>query len=167
VSDLSEYYLNSRSDVVSLDLIEFSHPGFSQTYRIVRNAREGVTVDLSPSELAVPFEYFPARVENIGARDDLDSGVRIEIADLGEVIPGEIDNVQAANLGAIKPTVRFWAYRSDDLSAPMFGPIILDVPSINFTEQGAAFEARAPTLNSTKTGERYTLVRFPMLRGFL
>jgi hypothetical protein len=32
-----EYFLNSKSNVVYYDLIEISHPNFSQTYRKVRN----------------------------------------------------------------------------------------------------------------------------------
>ena len=67
----SDYFLNSRASVVQLELVELTHPNFTQPYRIVRNAADGITVDLSPSELAVPFTYYPARVEQLGARDDL------------------------------------------------------------------------------------------------
>jgi len=164
---ISEYYLGSRSNVVQLELVEVSHPDFTQAYRIVRNARDGVTVDLSPSELAVPFDYYPARVEQIGARDDLDSGIRMDLGDVGEVVPEELDAVSEAGGFMVKPMLRYWTFRSDQLDAPIFGPITLEVPSFSFNEEGTSFEAKAPALNSTKTGERLTLDRIPMQRGFL
>ena len=163
----SDYFLNSRASVVQLELVELTHPNFTQPYRIVRNAADGITVDLSPSELAVPFTYYPARVEQLGARDDLDSAIRMDLGDVGEVVPEEIDAVALAGGFMTKPAVRYWTFRSDQLAAPIFGPIHLEVPSISFNDDGASFEARAPTLNSTKTGERLTLDRVPMQRGFL
>lgn len=163
----SEYFLNSRSNVVQLELVELSHPNFTQAYRIVRNARDGVTVRLSDAEPSVPFVYYPAKVEQLGARDDLDSAIRMDLGDLGEVVPDEIDAVAEAGGFMTKPAVRYWTFRSDQLTAPIFGPILLEVPSISFNDEGASFEARAPALNSTKTGERLTLDRIPMQRGFL
>jgi hypothetical protein len=163
----SDYYLNSRRDVVQLELIEVSHPDFTKDYRIVRNARNGVTVNLSNSEPNVRFDYYPAKIEQMGARDDLDSSIRVDIGDLGEVIPGEVDAVAEAGGFMTKPTMRYWAFRSDQLNNPIYGPIDLEIPSISFAEEGASFEARAPSLNSAKTGERWTLDRIPMLRGFL
>ncbi len=166
MSDYSEFFLASRANVIQLELIEFSHPNFTKTYRIVRNSPDGVTVDLSPSETAVNFDYFPARFQSLGSRDDLDSGLRIDIGDVGEVVPGEINAVAAAGGFRTKPVVRYWAFRSDNLASPIFGPISLEVPSVSMTEEGASLEARAPAMNATRTGDRYTLDRFPMQRGF-
>lgn len=163
----SEFFLNSRRDVVQLELVEVTHPNFTQPYRIVRNAPRGVTVNLSADEPQIAFTYFPARVSQQGARDDLDSSIQIDLGDLGEVIPGEVDAVREAGGSMTKPALRYWAFRSDELAAPIYGPIALEIPSISFSEEGASFEARAPTLNSAKTGERWTLDRIPMLRGFV
>lgn len=162
-----DYFLNSRSSVVQLELIEVTHPSFSKAYRIVRNAADGVTVDLSPSELAVSFDYYPAQVSSLGAKGDLDAAIRVELGDLGEVIPEELDLVRADASFRIKPSVRFWAFRSDDLTGPILGPLELEVTEFGFNSDGARFEAKAPSLNTIRTGERYTLDRFPMLRGFL
>lgn len=163
----AEYFLNSPSSVPQLDLIELSHPNFSQSYRIVRNAPLGVTVDLSTSETDAAFIYYPVKVAQLGARADLDAGVRIDLGDLGELIPEEIDAVSLAGGFATKPSLRYWTFRGDDFSAPIYGPIVLEVPSITLTAQGSSFDASAPALNSTKTGERETLTRFPMLTGMI
>jgi hypothetical protein len=167
MSAYSEFFLNSRASVVQLELLEVSHPDFLQTHRIVRNAAAGVTVDLSDDERGVHFIYYPAQVSSTGARDDLDSAIRVQLGDLGEVLPAEFDAVDAAGGFLIKPRVRYWVFRSDALSNPIFGPLNLEVTTFSFNSQGSSFEAQAPRLNLNRTGERYKLDRFPMLRGFL
>lgn len=167
MSRWSEFFLGSDVVVVQLELIEVTHPNFLQAHRFVRNAGEGVTVDLADDELAVFFQYYPARVTSLEARDDLEAAIRVELGDLGEIIPEELDEVDDAGGFLTKPQVRYWVFRSDDLSEPVFGPLRLEVTTFNFNQQGAAFEATAPHLNVTRTGERYILDRFPMLRGWL
>lgn len=167
MSAYSEYFLNSRSSIVQLELVEITHPNFTQPYRIVRNARDGITVDLADDEQGVEFEYFPLRVEPQGARDDLDASIKVDLGDVGEVVPAEVDAVAEAGGFLTKPAVRYWTFRSDQLGAPIYGPLHLEIPSFSFTPEGSSFEAKAPSLNSNKTGIRYTLEDFPMLRGFL
>jgi hypothetical protein len=172
MSDLSDYFLASRRDVAGLELLELTHPDFTKPYRIVRNPVDpqdltGVTVDLSPTEQDVRFDFYPARFKGRGARDDLDYQINIDFGDLGEILPSELDAVAEAGGFMIKPTVRHFVFRSDDLSAPMLGPIVLEAPTVNFDGTVSTVDARAPSLNTTKTGERYTVERFPMIRGFL
>jgi len=96
MSDYSEFFLNSKASIVQLELIQIKHPNFSKDYNIVRNASNGVTVLLETEEL-LNFEYYPARISNNGNREDLDFGLKIELGDLGEIIPDELDNVSNAN----------------------------------------------------------------------
>lgn len=167
MSRYAEFFLASRADVVQLDLIEISHPDFSQVYRIVRNAVDGVTVNLGPGEEAAFFQWYPIGLSAIGATDDMDAALRIEFADLGEVIPEELDRIDEAGGWLIKPAVRYWSFRSDDLTAPLIGPLELEIGEMGGNDTGTGFEARAPQINASRTGERYTLDRFPMLRGAL
>ena len=166
MTDYSEFFLNSASSVVELDLLEISHPSFTQAYYVVRNHTAGVTVTLETAASQF-FTYYPLRVTRLAARDDLDQTLRIDIGDLGELVPAELDEVAADDAFDVKPTVKYRSYRSDDLTAPLSGPITLEVVTFNFTREGCSFEARAPQLNVNKTGELYTFDRFPMLRGFL
>jgi hypothetical protein len=165
-SSALEYFLSSRRDVVALELLEISHPAFTKVYRIVRNAGEGITVTLETSEVA-DFDYYPAAIVELGDQRDLDAGIRIDFGDLGEVIPQELDAVNAAELMDVKPVVTYRVYRSDDLSAPMIGPVDLEATTFSFKKEGASFEAAAPYVNRIKTGETYNVTRFPMQRGFL
>ena len=166
MSAYSEFFLNSPSSVVQLELLEISHPDFTQTYRVVRNAVEGTTVTLEDDSSAT-FSYYPLRITPVGIRDNLDFGLRVDLGDLGQVLPDEIDAVTDADGFGEKPTVIYRTYRSDDLTAPLFGPLTLKVTSFSFTREGSTFEAQAPSISVSSTGELYKLDRFPMLRGFL
>jgi len=75
--------------------------------------------------------------------------------------------VRAAGTFLIKPTVKFRVYRSDDLTAPIYGPFLYDIPAVVLTREGTSFAASAQSLNVVTTGEYYTTDRFPMLRGML
>jgi len=166
MSNYSEFFLNSRSSVVQLELVEITHPNFTKVYRVVRNAVQGVTVKLETGANAT-FDYYPLRIENNGDRDDLDQSFTFTLGDLGDVLPKELDAVALGNGFGEKPRVVYRTYRSDDLTQPLFGPINLEVESFAFNRDGSSFTAKAPSLNLNKTGETYTLERFPMLRGFL
>ncbi len=168
MSDYSEYFLGGRIDTRAYELIEITHPDFTKPNRIVRNSdyAQALTVDLSPSEQDVEFVYYPAAIQQLGARDDLDTGIRMDLGDVGTIVPDEMDAVAEAGGYTEKPALRYWLYRSDNLTSPMYGPLHLEIPTFAFNSEGASFEARPPTLNSTKTGERLTTDRIPMQKGF-
>lgn len=161
-----DFFLNSKSSVVQFETIELSHPNFSQTYRIVRNHAKGLIATLEDGSPA-SFEYYPLKIDRNSNEDDLDDGIKIELGDLGELIPTELDLIASANGFITKPVLKYRTFRSDDLSAPMFGPIQLEIVEFSFNKTGVKFEARSPRLNIHSTGELYTIERFPMLKGFL
>lgn len=161
-----EYFLNSDRSVVRFETMEFSHPAFTQTYRRVRNARDGITVQLENGQPAT-FDYYPMQITELSDQADLDTGVRIDFGDLGEVLPRELDASYDADDMVTKPAVVYRTYRSDDLSAPMVGPLHLQATTFSFRREGASFEANAPYVNNTKTGETYNLTRFFTVRGYL
>ena len=162
-----DFFFDSQASIAELELIELSHPNFSQTYYVVRNAIKGVTVTLETGTVQL-FEYYPLAIEASTVREDLDYIIKMKFGDLGEVIPKELDLLAgAANGFQTKPLLLYRTYRSDELTVPMYGPLRLEVAEFNFVKDGAEFEAKAPLLNINRTGEVYTLDRFPMLRGFL
>jgi hypothetical protein len=91
----------------------------------------------------------------------------MDFGDLGEIIPAEIDAVKAADNAKELPKFIYRTYRSDDLDNVLYGPVVLETKSFNFTREGCSFAARAPSLNIRRTGEGYALPRFPALRGLL
>lgn len=165
-ADLNAFFFNSPASVIQLELLEISHPNFSQTYRIVRNAVAGVTVTHEDASVK-NYVYYPARIKANGAKDDLDSSIQIDLGDLGDTFPNEVDRIASANGFGTKPIVKYRTYRSDDLSQPLTGPLTLEVKQFSHNGDGLSFEASAPRANVNKTGETYSIDRFSMLRGFL
>lgn len=167
MSQYSEFFFNSASNIVALETLQISHPSFSKTYYIVRNAINGITAYLEDGVTMVTFDYYPLQIKQTGATDDLDQTMQIDLGDLGEIVPMEIDRAFAAGTMTTKPTLVYRVYRSDDLTAPMDGPFRFEITSIGSQGGSSSFTAEAPRLNSSRTGEIYTIDRFPMLAGFL
>lgn len=167
MSDYSQYFLNSASSVVQLELLEITHSQFTQPYYIVRNNPDGIEVTLEDGVTVRQFEYYPIQIQPLGVQDDLDQSLRIDLGDLGEILPVELEAV-SKNYGFLeKPKVVYRTYRSDDLTSPLYGPVNLEMIDISFQNDGCSFEARAQGVNINRTGELYRFARFPMMRGFL
>lgn len=166
MSAYTEFFLSGLRSAVQLELLEISHPNFLHTYRKVRNARKGVTVTLEDST-SKTFDYLPMKLTNLGTRDDLDSGVGVSFGDLGKIIPKELTRIKEEDGFDTPPTVKYRTYSSNNLTAPLFGPINLEIKTFSTKREGCSFEAKAPQLNYSATGMLYKLDRFPMLRGAL
>lgn len=161
-----EFFLNNSGGIIQFELLEISHPNFTKTYYTVRNATDGLTVTHENGDV-IEYWYYPLKITSLGARGDLDQGFQISLGDLGEVLPTEVDAINSANGFNIKPTVKYRTYRSDNLLAPLFGPLIFEVQTFSFTREASTFEAKAPRLNINSTGELYKIDRFPTLRALL
>jgi hypothetical protein len=166
VNPYAEFYLSSPSSLVMLECFEISHSDFSQTYRIVRNNTLGCTVKHEDAQSYV-YQYVPTKITASSCQNDLDYTLRIDFGDLGEILPLELDRIQAGDGFQEKPKIVYRTYRSDDLTSATFGPIDLEVKSFTFNKTGCSFEASAPTANSHATGLIYNLTDYPMLRGLL
>lgn len=164
--DYVGFFLNAGRSVIEFETLEISHLSFSQTFYLVRNRPGGLEAKLETGE-EVEFVYLPLRIRPMAERGTLDFGISVDFGDLGDIIPDEIDRVIADDAMQVRPVLRYRTYRSDDLSGPMYGPIRLEIPSISRKREGATFDAVAPFLNLSKTGEIYSTTRFTPLRGFL
>lgn len=162
----AEFFLGSTSDTVQLETFEISHSAFSKVYFVVRNSTSGLTATLEDGR-DVFFEYYPLRIRQSGVRDDLDFGMSVDLGDLGEILPEEMERVRQADKFAEKPQSIYRAYSSADLSTPLFGPLLLEIKRLNTAKEGASFEAQAPSINVNTTGEIYHLDRFPTLISFI
>ncbi|MGG4580344.1 hypothetical protein ACLPHZ_17860 [Alcaligenaceae bacterium Me47] len=164
-----DFFFKARRSVSRIEGLEISHPSFSRSFFLVRNPNPWMKRQALGHGGGVvrEYEYLPMRMQPKDTRGDLDFGMRVDLGDLGEIIPSELQRVIDAGTSHIKPTVIYRAWRSDKLSEPMIGPIVLQADEISRTRDGSSFEAVAPYLNLTRTGEAYTVDRFWMLRGFL
>lgn len=161
-----EFFLNAKAELIQFECVEISHPNFSKVYRFVRNNTDGLTVTLETAATAT-FDYVPIKISQNEMVDDLDYGFKFELGDVGELLPLELDRIAANDGFLIKPVLKYRTYRSDNLANVMFGPIVLEVTELSFNKTGVVFDAKAPELNTSRTGEIYTIARFPGLRDFL
>lgn len=161
-----DFFLKRKVSVGGLDTIELSHPNFSQVYYLTRNHLKGFVANIDENT-QVTFNYCPMRISKSAIKDDLDASVEINLGDVGQYLAKEIQNVEAVNGFEIMPTLIYRVYRSDDLSRPLYEPIVLEVDDVKYTREGSLITAKAPSLNVVGTGEKYDLKRFKMLKGVL
>lgn len=164
--DYVQYFLNSQSSVIQYETLQINHPNFSKPYRLVRNATAGLWLTNENAQVFF-YTYMPMRITGNGVRENMDYGIKVELGDLGEVIPLELDNISIGNGFMTKPAVIYRTWRSDDTSAPLYGPINLELTSFSFDKTGCVFEAIAPAININGTGDVYKFDQFPMMRGFV
>jgi hypothetical protein len=161
-----QFFLNSSSNIAQLETIEISHPNFKNSHYAVRNHMKGITAKIETNE-EIYFQYIPMEITENDSKGDLDYSLTIKFGDVGEFLPFDLDSIVIADGLFVEPTLIYRAYRSDDLEAPIFGPITLKIKNFAFDRYGAIFNAHADRANSQKTGELYTINRFPMMRAFL
>lgn len=115
MSDLADFFFSAAPSVVRYQLIELSHPNFTQTYRLVRNATEGVYVKHEGSSVPTFYTYMPMRIDEIGSDNSLDQSMDVTFGDLGSILPFEIDLISNANSMGTKPVLTYREARSDEM----------------------------------------------------
>lgn len=168
-TDYAEFFLASPPNITQLECVEIFHTNFSQVFRLNRNSLVPITVTQTAGFFTGDFEYIycPMTVSPLSSSTDLDQTIKITFGDLGEILPAELDLVSAAGGFFRKPIMTYRTYRDDDLTQELFGPIILEIQSISFNQDGATLDCKPPVANRARSGEVYTVDRFPMLEGTL
>ena len=161
-----DFYLKGNPNDALLQLIEVTHPAFSKVYRYVKNAVDGVTVT-HENGVDYWYEYSPLSIKKSKSSDDLDQSLDIGVGDLGLEFPLEIDRLRASDYSQQKPSLHYREYLMSDLTKPMLSILNLEVTDYHPKSNGALFTCRAKQLNLSKTGEVYTLDKFPTMRGFV
>ena len=160
------YFLQGNPNDVLIQLVEVSHPSFSKVYRYVKNAVDGVTVT-HENGIEYWYEYSPLTIKKSKSSDDLDQSLDIGVGDLGLEFPLDIDRLRQGSDYNIKPKLNYREYLMSDLTKPMLSILNLEVTDYRPKKTGALFTCKAKQLNLSKSGETYTLDKFPSLRGFL
>lgn len=154
------YYLTAKKSEILYDTIEISHPVFSQTFRLVRNCRRGLTAQ------GENYEYCPMSLKRTGSSASLEQTMELTIGDTGKIIYTEYRQVVKLDGMRQKPSCIYRGYRSSNLNEPIYFAK-LEMSDMILVPNGMQATISAPVTNATGTGERYTEQRFPMLREFL
>lgn len=164
--NLTEYLLDSSPAIVRLETLQISHPAFSKVYYVVRNAYKGISATIEDSTVKT-FEYYPFEILKSTETADMDESYQIRFGDLGEVLPMELDRVNALGLIDSEVTVIYRQYTSDDLTTQLGNPVTLYATSFDFSQDGCQFVIEGKNIKDGKLWQIYTLNQFPMLRAFL
>lgn len=160
-----DFYLSSSPNVAILECFEISHPNFSKTHLITSSDCFGFEA-LDENGILKKYDYLPMGFNGSAMTTDLDYAIQISTGDLGEILPKELDLIDAADGWDVYPVVVYRAYRSDRLDRPMRGPIELELSNYTYNNTGMAFKAEAPDIKSSATGEIFSFERFQTLYGF-
>lgn len=167
VAELLKFYLGSLKETAMLEFVEIKHSALSKVWRITKNFPEGITVKHEDGA-AYAYEYWPLALSFDGRKVDLDSGLRLDLGDLGTLMPQEIDNIIRAGGIGEKPVMLYRIYSSDNLDEPLSGPVSFEIHSVSRNAEGSSIEAKAPLINTSGTGLIYTLDGpFEPLRDYL
>lgn len=160
MSDYTSFFLNASGAVVPLECIELSHPSFSKIYRYVKNDEDGITAG------GASYTYQPMSIKRNNVTNDLDQVVSVTFADMDDELIKEIMKIRTGANSKVRPEFVYKVFRDDDLSAPMIQLQTLEIATVSKDSTGLiTFDAKAPELNSVRTGLVYTFEDYPLLKG--
>lgn len=157
--------LDQSSGAVGLvESIEVTHPNWSEALRYVVNSSEPLILTHEDGQV---FEYKPTvlTVERGSDQENLDQSIKVSVGDLGQQIPDLIDRVYLDDV-PILPVLNYRAYLTGIYSEPSFVDKGLLIENVSRSYKGSTFEANAPNLNDSGTGELYVASTDPSLKGF-
>ncbi|MBN6526639.1 DUF1833 family protein [Acinetobacter pittii] len=164
-NEYAKFFLNRKVDVYQLECIELSHPSFLNTYRVVRNDDRGVYVKHKEGSGQFYYEYLPLTIQRSGMLGDLDQTLTVSVSGLGDILPDEFERVLEGQYADVKPTVNYRLYSSDNLNTPIHYLLGLQLAGVSMNNKAVTFKAESPRLNTSKTGDIFSLDRFSGLKG--
>ncbi|MFA2969370.1 DUF1833 domain-containing protein [Acinetobacter pittii] len=164
-NEYAKFFLNRKVDVYQLECIELSHPSFLNTYRVVRNDDRGVYVKHKEGSGQFYYEYLPLTIHRSGMLGDLDQTLTVSVSGLGDILPDEFERVLEGQYADVKPTVNYRLYSSDNLNTPIHYLLGLQLAGVSMNNKAVTFKAESPRLNTSKTGDIFSLDRFSGLKG--
>jgi hypothetical protein len=161
---LTAFVLDGPASAAYAETVVLSHSAWSKEYRVVRNVIKGCEARLEDDSV-VEFEYYPLAVRLPVSRSGLALDLTVELGDLGEVVPSELDRVRESGRTLERPVLTYRAFRSDALlDGPIVGPWRLEVYSVAVTAGLSVLSARTRASSPARTGLTYTRRLFPTLR---
>ncbi|MFZ3193754.1 MAG: hypothetical protein WA154_11195 [Moraxellaceae bacterium] len=162
---LREFLASAPQTKYAIQQVSISHSAMTQAYHLWTEPFAGTVSD----ELGAPLTVSGANniaIKTPGSPDHLDQSFEITLStvDSSNTFRDEMALIPLDTTEQILVVYR--EYLSDDLTEPM-ATVQLQVETIAYNRGAAVITAVSPRLNLTRTGELYTLKRFPTLRGLL
>jgi len=162
MANQNNFFLTDTSAVRKVDTIELNHPDWTVPFYFQNEWIDEDMIATNEDAVTVTYQYQLFEVDRGNVMADLDQGVSITFADYIDELKNAINS--ADHMKAI--TLKHRMFRDDDLSSPLDFIQTLQVLKVNNDSNGVVtFEASAEQLNSVKTGDVYTINKFPSLKG--
>ncbi|MDF2419182.1 hypothetical protein GWP85_16955 [Acinetobacter beijerinckii] len=159
MADYTSFYLDGSGGIVPLECVELSHPSFPKVFRYVKNDSDGIVAG------GQSYLYQPMSIKRNNVTNDLEQTLALTIADMDDELAESVHGIRTSAYPNVKPECVFKVFRDDDLDTPMTQLQTLEVPTISKDSTGlVTFDAKAPELNSVKTGKNYSIEDYPLLR---
>jgi hypothetical protein len=162
-SRLKTFLASAPQTIHPIQTLEISHSAMSRSFHLWREPYEGMTY---ANGVAMAMEPCNVEIKLAGSEGHLDQvfAIRISTVDDADTLRNELDRIPIATLEKIRVIYR--EYLSDDLTEAQ-ATAVLQAESISYSIGAANISAVSPRLNTTRTGELYSLKDVPTLRGFL
>lgn len=164
-TELRRLLVSARRGVAEVEGISISHSAWSQTIHVTPSIHPGFTAQLETSEV-VEFVYCPALIKRSSQQNNLSQRFELTIQDLNEIIAPLVDQIPLDSDEKPQILIRSFVYEDGGVGAVQDGPYRLKADSSAMVTEGFKTTATPRNVNSSGTGRRMTIQRFPMLRGF-
>lgn len=148
--------------------IEIHHPDFSETLRFVRDYEDQTltlesTAPRDPST-AVLFTALSMEIKEPGETQDVEQVLQVSLGAVGNEVQDQVDQITTGN--TFEPIELIYRkYYSGDIGEPVL-VIQLSCSVLQFNGYSSvSFTAEDVDFANSRSGELYTLERFPTLEG--
>lgn len=169
--ELKEIYANAPVDKIDFEVVSLKAPWFSQDYYLQNIMTEDIEVVLETGE-TVTVNYAPMAIGQSSSNNDLNNERTIVLQEVNDLIASEqaYYNPDIHDPNDAKIESRGYIYfRNGTVSSIQTSVTSVTIREITRDAKNANSNIRASSkpANDSATGERCTITRVPMLKGFL
>lgn len=161
---LKVFWASSPQNIRRIPTFEFSHSDAPQIIRIWRETYNGTVKDELNADILMTSVAFKDDI--VTSEDNLEQKyvLLVDLTDSQDLFREILDAIPINTTEAI--LVKCREYLSNNLNV-IQASIDLIVEKIDFTQEGTKITCITPRTNLTTTGDIYTPLEVPMLRGYL
>lgn len=162
---LKDILVSAVRGSVELEGVTITHSAFPAPIHITGSIHPGFT-GTPESGPAIAYVYMPIRINRASQSGNLAQRFEMTFQDLNTVIAPYIDLIPIDSNERPQIVIRSFVYNPSGASPLADGPYRLQAADSAFTPEGFKVTATPRNVNSTGTGRKMTVQRYPMLRGF-
>lgn len=164
MADQNSFFLTDTSGVRKVDTIELNHPDWASPFFFQSEWIDEDIIATNEDLNTVTYQYQLFKVDRNNVVADLDQSVSVTFLDYIDELKYAVNS--ANHMQPI--TLKYRMFRDDDFSSPLDFIQVLEVLKVTSNGDGiVTFDASAEGLNNIRTGDVYTINKFPSLKGII